>query len=69
MNSMIVGRYVDKFQRFGDTWKITYRQALFETAQTWEGGRNLLPHWLGSQRDETDRLHALRAEMGFGPLA
>lgn len=68
MNSLIVGRYLDKFKRFGDTWKITYRQAVFETAQTWEGGRNLLPQWVGSQRDETDPLYKLRAEMGLGSL-
>jgi hypothetical protein len=68
MNSLIVGRYLDKFERRSEVWRIAYRQAVFETARTDVAGRNLLPHWVAAQRDETDALYRVRTEMGLGPL-
>lgn len=69
MNSIIVGRYLDKFERRDGVWRIAHRQAVFETALTHEGGRNLLPHWMAATRDADDPLLRMRAELGLKPLA
>jgi SnoaL-like domain len=68
MTSVIVGRYLDKFERREGFWRILHRQAVFETVKTEEAGRNLLPHWVVSQRDATDPLYRIRSEIGLGPL-
>lgn len=68
MTSLMVGRYLDRFWRFEGIWKITHRQAVFETAKIEEAGRNLLSHWTAAHRDLDDPLHRARAELGLGPL-
>ena|ERR1700733_89457 len=68
MTSLIAGRYLDKFQKRADEWRIAYRQAVFETARVEEAGRNLRPHWVAAQRDASDPLFRIRAEMGLGPI-
>jgi hypothetical protein len=69
MTSLIVGRLIDRFARVGGVWRIAHRQAVFETAKIEEGSRNLLPHWLAAQRDESDPLYAARAAMNLPPMA
>jgi hypothetical protein len=69
MTSLIVGRLIDRFTRVGGVWRIAHRQAVFETARVEEGSRNLLPHWLAAQRDESDPLYAARAAMSLPAMA
>jgi hypothetical protein len=69
MTSLMVGRYIDKFIRTADGWRILHRQAVFETARVEEAGCNLLPHWTAARRDLQDPLHAARAELGLGSLS
>jgi hypothetical protein len=58
-----VGRYLDRFQRADGAWKISHRTTVFETFRIDQGGRNLQPHWISAQRDETDELVRLREEL------
>jgi SnoaL-like domain len=63
-NSRGVGRYLDRFEKRGGPWRITKRTTLFETFRLDQlGDRCLQPHWLASQRDETDELVSFRKEL------
>ena len=66
VNSRIVGRYLDRFERREGAWRIAYRMTVFETLRAdQDGGRGLQPQWIAARRDEQDPLIRLRAEMGL----
>jgi hypothetical protein len=63
-NSRGVGRYLDRFCRRDGVWKIAHRITVVETFRTDQlGGRQLLPHWVPSRRDDKDELGQFRKEL------
>jgi hypothetical protein len=67
MQSILVGRYIDRFERRGGPWKIAKRVTVYEWARLedapWE-----IPfqaNWTRAKRDKTDPIYAMRKEVGI----
>jgi hypothetical protein len=66
VNSRIVGRYLDRFERRDGMWRIAYRMTVYETLRADQlGGRGLQPQWIAARRDEGDPLLKMRRDMGL----
>jgi hypothetical protein len=62
----IVGRYVDRFEKRNDSWKIAHRTAIFESLRAdFPGGKGLKPIWNVASRDDSDPLINTQKELGL----
>lgn len=63
----IVGRYIDRFERRDGVWKISKRITVFDWIKIDEAPSEIpfQPNWIAGQRDKTDALYKMRAEMGL----
>lgn len=60
------GRYVDRFERRGDVWRVAHRIVVFEANRVHAGDAPpLKPDWAQLRRDDGDPIFQLRAELGL----
>lgn len=65
--ALLVGRYIDRFERRDGQWKIANRQAVFEWTKIDDAPWNVIKQngWVMARRDKSDEIYRLRAELGF----
>ncbi len=60
------GRYVDRFERRSDVWRVAHRIVVFEATRVHVGNAPpLKPQWAQLQRNGDDPIDRLRAELGL----
>lgn len=67
MQSLLVGRYIDRFERRNGEWKIAKRVTVFEWAKLEDAPWDVpfQPNWTPAARDRGDAIYAMRKEMGL----
>lgn len=63
----IVARYIDRFERRNDAWKIATRLVAVEWIKVEDAPWTIpfQPNWAAAKRDETDPIYRIRQEMGL----
>jgi hypothetical protein len=68
MDLMICARYVDRFERRHDEWRILHRTVVFDSVmphEVAENGPEMGKDWTLGQRDHTDHIYQARAKVGL----
>ncbi|HEF4732317.1 nuclear transport factor 2 family protein [Burkholderia multivorans] len=64
----VFGRYVDRFEKRHDEWRIARRRTVFDAIESHlvdAADAKLNPAWMLGRRDQHDPVFALRAEVGL----
>ncbi|AYY57528.1 nuclear transport factor 2 family protein [Burkholderia multivorans] len=64
----VFGRYVDRFEKRNDEWRIARRRTVFDAIESHlvdAADAKLNPAWMLGRRDQHDPVFALRAEVGL----
>jgi 3-phenylpropionate/cinnamic acid dioxygenase small subunit len=62
----IFGRYLDRFERRGEEWRIAHRKVIFDSMRARTSQEvPIKPNWIRGQRDTSDPIYEFRYQAGL----